>query len=75
MPRSWPPSVAQAFLAQAAVGKDFLAEGALFAKAPSGSGFQVSLYGLAGILLAAQEGIEANVLGLNVLASTPPCRH
>ena len=44
----------------------FLSEGALFAKAPSGSGFQVSLYGLAGILLAAEEGLEVNVLGLNV---------
>jgi hypothetical protein len=26
----------------------------------------VSLYGLAGILLAAEEGLEVNVLGLNV---------
>jgi hypothetical protein len=49
-----------------AVGKDFLPEGAPFAKAPSGSGFQISLYGLASILLAVEEGIEVNVLGLNV---------
>ena len=49
-----------------AIGKDFLSEGALFAKAPSGSGFQVSLYGLAGILVAAEEGLEVNVLGLNI---------
>ena len=35
-----------------AIGKDFLPGGALFAAAPSGSGFQVSLFGLAGILLA-----------------------
>ena len=49
-----------------AIGKDFLPEGALFAKAPSGSGFQVSLYGLAGILIAAEEGLEVNVLGLNI---------
>ena len=49
-----------------AIGKDFLPEGALFAKAPSGSGFQVSLYGLAGILVAAEEGLEVNVLGLNI---------
>ena len=41
-------------------------EGALFARAPSGSGFQVSLYGLAGILLAVDEGLEFNVLGLNI---------
>jgi len=49
-----------------AVGKDFLPEGALFAAAPSGSGFQVSLYGLAGVLLAVDEGFELNVLGLNI---------
>ena len=49
-----------------AIGKDFLPGGALFAKAPSGSGFQVSLYGLAGILVAAEEGLEVNVLGLNI---------
>ena len=49
-----------------AIGKDFLPGGALFAAAPSGSGFQVSLYGLAGILLALDEGLELNVLGLNI---------
>jgi uncharacterized protein DUF3750 len=49
-----------------AVGKDFLPEGALFATAPSGSGFQISLYGLLGILLAIDEGLELNVLGLNI---------
>jgi Protein of unknown function (DUF3750) len=49
-----------------AVGKDFLPEGALLAAAPSGSGFQVSLYGLAGILLAIDEGFELNLLGLNI---------
>jgi hypothetical protein len=38
----------------------------LFAAAPSGSGFQVSLYGLAGFLLAVDEGFELNVLGLNI---------
>src|ERR1700726_1527468 len=54
-----------------AVGKDFLPGGALFAAAPSGSGFQVSLYGLAGILLAAEEGLEVNVLGLNVGLDAP----
>src|SRR6266478_5231258 len=49
-----------------AVGKDFLPGSALFASAPSGSGFQVSLYGLAGLLLAVDEGFELNVLGLNI---------
>ena len=38
----------------------------MFAAAPSGSGFQVSLYGLAGVLLAVDEGFEVNVLGLNI---------
>jgi Protein of unknown function (DUF3750) len=49
-----------------AVGKDFLPGGALFAMAPSGSGFQFSLYGLAGFLLALDEGFELNVLGLDI---------
>jgi Protein of unknown function (DUF3750) len=49
-----------------AIGKDFLPDGALIAKAPSGSGVQISLYGLAGVLLAADEGVELNVLGLTV---------
>jgi len=37
----------------------------LFAAAPSRSGFQVSLYGLFGIPLAAREGLEVNLLGLS----------
>ena len=49
-----------------AVGKDFLPGSALFASAPSGSGFQVSLFGLAGLLFAIDEGIELNILGLNI---------
>jgi hypothetical protein len=49
-----------------AVGKDFLPGGAPFATAPSGSGFQISLYGLAGVLVALEEGFELNVLGLNI---------
>lgn len=43
-----------------------LGAGALFAAAPSGSGFQVSLFGVAGILVARDEGLELNVLGLNI---------
>ena len=49
-----------------AIGKDFLPGGAWFATAPSGSGFQVSLYGLAGLLIASDEGLELNLLGLNL---------
>jgi hypothetical protein len=77
--RPWPGPNSNTFLAHIArqvpelelhlpsnaVGKDFLPDGSLFAVAPSGSGFQVSLYGLAGILLAAREGLEVNLLGLS----------
>ena len=38
----------------------------MFAAAPSGSGIQFSLFGLAGVLLAADEGFELNILGLNI---------
>jgi hypothetical protein len=48
-----------------AVGKDFLPDGAFFARAPSGTGYQFSLHGLFGLLVAAKEGIEINLLGLS----------
>lgn len=48
-----------------AIGKDFIPGGSLFAWAPSGTGFQVSLYGVLGILAALEEGIELNLLGLS----------
>jgi len=48
-----------------AIGKDFLADGGIFAAAPSGSGYQLSLFGLAGVLVALDEGIEINLLGLS----------
>jgi hypothetical protein len=47
-----------------AIGKDFLGDTRVFAAAPSGTGWQVSLYGLFGATLAWEEGIELNVLGL-----------
>jgi len=43
--------------------KDFLPGGGLFAAAPSGSGFQLSLCRLLDILLAARDGLEVNLLG------------
>ncbi|HSG63715.1 MAG TPA: DUF3750 domain-containing protein [Gammaproteobacteria bacterium] len=46
-----------------AIGKDFIGT-RLTALAPSGTGYQLSLMGAAGILAAVQEGIELNVLGL-----------
>jgi hypothetical protein len=48
-----------------AVGKDFLPGGSIFASAPSGTGYQASLLGVAGVLAALDEGIELNLLGLN----------
>ena len=48
-----------------ALGKDFLG-GRLVARAPSGTGWQVSLFGLLGLLVAQEEGIEVNLLGLTV---------
>ena len=47
-----------------AIGKDYLPGGDMVAASPSGTGFQVSLWGLAGILIGAEEGLEINFLGM-----------
>jgi len=47
-----------------AIGKDYLGPTTFIARAPSGSGWQVSLAGLAGITVAREEGLEINLLGL-----------
>ncbi|ARS52013.1 DUF3750 domain-containing protein [Kushneria konosiri] len=52
-----------------ALGKDYLIDdhhflGRVIGPAPSGTGYQVSLYGLFGIMLARDEGLEFNLLGL-----------
>ena len=49
-----------------AIGKDFLPGGAVAGAAPSGTGVQISLLGLAGVLAGWEEGVEVNVLGLIV---------
>lgn len=46
-----------------AIGKDYLGERVL-ASAPSGSGVQLSLGGVLGVLASGVEGLEINVLGL-----------
>ena len=46
-----------------AIGKDYLG-GRVVAVAPSGTGYQLSLLGAAGLLAATQEGLELNLLGL-----------
>jgi hypothetical protein len=49
-----------------AVGKDYLDNGGLFARTPSGSGFQLSLLGLLGLSIGRAEGLEINLLGLTI---------
>ena len=48
-----------------AIGKDYL-NGLPVAVAPSGTGLQVSLFGLLGAMIAFEEGVEVNVLGLTL---------
>jgi hypothetical protein len=52
-------------LPSTAIGKDFLPGGAFAARAPSGTGLQLSVFGLVGLLAGREEGIEVNLLGLN----------
>ncbi|MBL6959207.1 MAG: DUF3750 domain-containing protein [Rhodospirillales bacterium] len=47
-----------------AIGKDYLPGGAPFAAAPSGTGYQLSLLGLIGVMAGIEEGLEINILGL-----------
>jgi hypothetical protein len=47
-----------------AIGKDYLGS-SIFAAAPSGSGFQVSLGGVLGVAASGVDGFELNLLGLN----------
>jgi hypothetical protein len=48
-----------------AMGKDFLTNGSVVESAPSGTGGQLSLYGLLGVTVAREEGLELNVLALS----------
>jgi hypothetical protein len=47
-----------------AVGKDYLPLGEAISRAPSGTGYQLSLLGLLGALAGLEEGLEINLLGL-----------
>lgn len=49
-----------------AIGKDWLPLDRAIARAPSGTGWQASLYGVLGVMAGAEEGVELNVLGLVV---------
>jgi len=48
-----------------ALGKDFPVNGAIIDRAPSGTGYQLSIYGLLGIMTGWQEGLEINLLGMS----------
>lgn len=48
-----------------AIGKDYLPDGRVFDRMPSGSGWQASLFGLLGAGVAREEGVEFNLLGLS----------
>lgn len=48
-----------------AIGKDYLPNGGLFAKSPTGTGIQMSVLGILGFTVGLGEGIEVNLLGLN----------
>jgi len=47
-----------------AIGKDFIPGGRPVARAPSGTGGQLSIFGLFGVLAGVEEGLELNVLSL-----------
>lgn len=49
-----------------AVGKDFLDWGRFAASTPSGSGYQLSLFGVLGLSLSRGEGFELHLLGLTL---------
>lgn len=48
-----------------AIGKDFIPGGLPAAMTPSGTGVQLSLFGLLGVLAGVEEGLELNVLSLS----------
>lgn len=48
-----------------AIGKDYPINGSLIDRAPSGTGYQFSMFGILGLTMAREEGIELNLLGLN----------
>ena len=47
-----------------AIGKDYLVDRSLLSEPPSGSGLQLSIAGLLGVIVSLEEGLEMNLLGL-----------
>ena len=56
----------KAVLPSNALGKDYLDKNRFLARTPSRSGWQLSLFGLLGIAIGLQEGLEINIFGLVV---------
>jgi len=48
-----------------AIGKDYIGDTTIIGSAPSGGGAQLSLWGVAGVLVSPEEGLEFNLLGLS----------
>ncbi len=55
----------RADLPPTAIGKDYLPGPSFVDSTPSGGGVQLSLFGLLGLLVSREEGLEVNVLGLS----------
>jgi hypothetical protein len=51
-------------LPSTAIGKDYPINGSLIDRTPSGTGYQLSMFGVAGVTMAREEGFELNLLGL-----------
>jgi hypothetical protein len=47
-----------------AIGKDWIDDGKFFGPSETGTGYQISIYGLLGITIGKAEGLEINILGL-----------
>lgn len=47
-----------------AIGKDYLDGTGFIAATPSGTGYQLSLFGVLGVMVGEEEGLEVNLLGL-----------
>ena len=51
-------------LPSTAIGKDYPINGSLIDRTPSGTGYQLSMFGVVGMTMAREEGFELNLLGL-----------
>ena len=52
-------------LPSTAIGKDYFTNGGIVGPPPSGAGWQLSLFGVLGLILSPREGLEINLLGMS----------